>query len=263
MKSAIINLTTIPEVYSSFARSSLEEVDNIVVDLRSITWFQPWHLVLCASIKEFARLRAKQFNFTDCGSSAAYSYANRMGLFENYPFNKYESNKFFEICHINSDNQNVWEGLQKVLSNFGSVVPDVFRAFTEVADNIYYHSGETEDHGWGYAHAQVVNDELLLAFCDLGVGYYETYRRNDLVKGRSRQQIIEDSLDLQVSCRNVTTQERGLGLHEVCKFLDSFRGVLEIYSDGIYCSYQNETKSSKSLGVETKGALLCITVPIK
>lgn len=275
MSAGIVNCATINEFYQTLVPVlSDSSTDILVGDLRGITWFQSFHLTMCATLKTLSNKTNKKFTFTKCGSPDTENYAGRMGLFDGtknndgsdfeYKYKKHTSDRFFDLKYVDSDNnQDIYSSLAKVLSNnCPSMLPDVFESFTEMIDNIYFHSGISEDSGWGFAHAQCLSNNLHLAVCDLGVGYFETYKRNNLLKNRTSLQIVEDSLKLQESCRNITNSNRGLGLNHVCNYLDDSRGQMTIYTDGIQCEYKNQQAKIRPLGYETKGVLACITIPL-
>lgn len=172
-------------------------------------------------------------------------YAEGMGLFKDFDipgvvFANNKNTSYIPLTRINSDkNQFLEAEFLKIFDRLhlsATNVPFLCIAFTELADNIFYHSGPTDDTGWGYIHAQVFRDKIKITFTDTGVGFLNAYERSGTRKERNSVQLLTDSMTYLESRLNLAGQKptRGIGLYEARELIENTGGLLTIRSvDGM------------------------------
>ena len=136
--------------------------------------------------------------------------------------------------------------------------------YSELADNIYYHSGEKENCGWGYIHAQTYESKILLGICDVGIGIYESYKRTGQLNRRSEENLISDIFEEnESSLNNSKNNHRGLGLYEVKEFIGIYEGSLKMLSGNVTASLKKNKIDIKKLKYKTEGSWIKMEVPVK
>ncbi len=167
-------------------------------------------------------------------------------------------------------NDFLFEDLDKAFSSLGpssNWMPELFEALSELANNIYFHSGVVENSGWGFVQAQKYPDknEICISICDIGAGLLESYRRRGLVKDRSEQQLVLDSFNELVSSRNSpeVPAHRGKGLYEVLSFVKGFRASLAFSTGSFVVAIKPESDLiTITPRAHIEGTLIKLEVPI-
>lgn len=271
--------------YSSELGKSLEKLESgsatgIELDLSSAGFVTSEWLVLWKCIIERAKELSKRVSIVPPAKAANLDYAGRMGLFEdttyNYPYNASTPITFFPLLRIRSDGDlRLYDECQRVLGAANLAQNQIYtiaEAFSELADNIYFHSGTTENSGWGYIHAQVYHagtwfwkrGYLRLAVCDLGVGIFGSYQRTNQIRGRSQKQVVKDSLNLGDSSLNPAPREghRGIGLNDVKNFVSDNDGHLVIKTGDVHLDLRKEKLQVKNTSFFFGGTNIELKVPI-
>jgi anti-sigma regulatory factor (Ser/Thr protein kinase) len=270
-----LNLSSDDELATASNKLKNLNDNKITFDLSNYSFVKPYQLVRIRCLYDLALELGLSFFTTYPLDQNVKDYCGRMGLFEGtdyaYPYKKKTEDKFFQLLKITNDrNETVYDECQKVLrlskvtSNYINRLADTF---TELADNIYYHSGSKENTGWGYMHAQahIRSGQIHLGLSDVGVGVYGSYQRTNQVRNRTEEQVITDIFEELESCLNPGPQKghRGLGLHETKDFIDKHTGHL-ILSSGNYSVHVNQTgiypQENKYI---TEGTWIQMRVPIR
>lgn len=248
---------------------------SLLINLERWNYVRPYELVRIRSIIDLANEMNLSIQITPPLSVDVKDYAARMGLFEGtgfqYPYNKNNSVTFFPLIKITNDrNEEVYEECRKVfgLSNAtANYVNRLSDAFVELADNIYYHSGTTENSGWGYIHAQAYLQAgvIRLGLSDVGVGVYGSYERTGQLRGRTEEQLTKDVFEELESSLNPGPKKghRGLGLHEVKEFIDRHTGLLVMRTGNVTVNANQVGIYPQPSGFKTEGTWIQMRVPIR
>lgn len=249
--------------------------DSIRLNLEDCGFIRPDRLVRWRCIIDLALECGRSIQITPPKSVDAKNYAGRMELFKGtdyvYPFQQNNPDTFFPLIKITNDrNESIYEeclrvfGYSKATSNYVNRVSD---AFVELADNIYFHSGEKVNSGWGYIHAQAHPQSgiIRLGICDVGVGIYGSYERTGQLKGRTEENLVRDVFEEMESSLNVGPGKghRGLGLHEVREFINTNTGLLTMRT-GNMLVYVNQTGVyPQRTTYKTEGTWIELRIPIR
>lgn len=207
-------------------------------------------------------------------SSKVYSYIGRMNLFKGfqyiYPYKEHEPDTFFVLKKVENDRtEYLYEDCRRVfgLANIpNNYIDSLTDAWTELANNIFYHSGSSENSGWGYIHAQAYpnSKKIKVALSDTGVGFYGSYNRTGQLRGRNEAQIITDAFNLHESCLNPIPGRgyRGVGLNLVKDFISINGGQVYIWSGNTLVTLNQNSIRSQNLGFTTNGTVIEMIVKI-
>ncbi len=205
---------------------------------------------------------------------SAREYAGRMGLFEGtdyiYPLNQHEPQSFFPLYKIENDwTEFLYEECHRVLSlsnvprNYINSLAD---AFTELANNIYYHSGEKENTGFGYVHAQAYpkGQYIHISICDLGIGVYGSYERRNKVRGRPEYEVVRDAFNELDSSLNEApgVGHRGIGLSIVRDFIVQHNCTLWMWTGKTNVCLSKNGIFTGTNSFNFKGTLIEMKVPM-
>jgi hypothetical protein len=158
--------------------------DLIVLDLSQFPWFNPQDLVRFKCLMELARRSQIAVQIKPPLDQNVARYIKRMGLvdFAAGATDMDSGRSFFPLYAVTGDNNSaLFDELKRVFDPEGPSVNwpvEVASALTELVDNIFYHSGEKPNSGWGYAHAQKLPNscKIGVGIADVGVGYGASYR---------------------------------------------------------------------------------------
>ncbi len=266
--------------YLSQAPSEIRSTknENLSFSLEEISHFDPFTLVRWKSLFDLAHSQGNKINVKLPNNTDAKNYAGRMGLFENtdyqYPHDQNDSSRFFQLMKITDDrNDRIYDECKKILDNSNvpsNYITDLSEAFAELADNIYYHSGPSDNSGWGYIHGQVYgNHRIEVALSDVGVSVYGSYKRRNQLRGRTEEQIIKDIFEEAESSLNQAGRgHRGLGLNEVKNFISSFKGNFDMWTGNFFLRIDKEGVHSGPHGmgeaktIKTEGTWIQMKIPI-
>lgn len=249
--------------------------NQLNLDLALLGYIRPYQLVRIRCLIDLAIEQNLSVQINPPNSSDVRDYAGRMGLFKGtsytYPYNENHSSTFFPLIKITNDrNESIYEECRKVfgLSNAtANYVNRLSDAFVELADNIYFHSGETENSGWGYIHAQAYKHggTIRLGLSDVGVGVYGSYQRTGQLRGRSEEQLTRDVFEELESSLNPGPKKghRGLGLHEVKDFIDRHTGLLVMYTGNVIVNVNQVGIFPQKSSFKTEGTWIQMRVPIR
>ncbi len=226
--------------YSSIAKATKEikegSLKALTLNLSQINFLYSADLVLLKCFFMLCNENEVQVKIMPPENPGAKSYAERMGLFGDIA-EKYaaeHSEKFFPLYFVENDHN---FQLEEYCSLFFSdcpwnIITDISDSIGEIADNIYFHSGKKENTGKGYVHAQILQEKIIVAVCDLGEGFYTSYQRTGQLKGRNNEQILKDSIKELESCLNGNGENRrGLGIATVVEYIQGGRSLKIISGD--------------------------------
>lgn len=229
------------------------------IDLSEVTWFDPDILARLKCVIDLAFQKQMQISVVPPNRRDCADYAGRMGLFDGtliggeeykYPHHKHESHTFFPLLKIENDWDNtLQEKCLKLVENTLEYKPlELAEHFSEIADNVYNHSGEQERTGWGYAQAQAQRDgEIKIAVSDTGVGFLGSYERTNQINNREEIDIIIDAFkELESSLNNgVDLKHRGLGLYGVYEYIKEQSGTIQVWSGKSYVKINGKDEPIK------------------
>jgi len=259
---------------SAPAQMSSGKYGAVHLDLSKSTYVRSIALVRWRCLIDLAQQFNLQLTITPPVNVAACDYAGRMGVFDGttyqYPHHKRSADTFFPLIRVENDrNDRLYDECRKIFSLSKATMNYVDRladAFTELADNIFYHSGKTANSGWGYIHAQAYPNagNIYLGISDVGVGFYGSYARTNQTRNRTEEQIIVDSFEALESSLNPAPKQghRGLGLHEVHEFVKKHTGRVHIRSGKASVSATQVGIFPESLGYKADGTWIEVRVPI-
>ncbi len=242
---------------------------DVVFDLTKFKFFLPENIAHIRCLIDLSKNinSLSQKTILPPENSSAKDYAGRIGLFDStsyqYPYDKHEAVKFFPLYKINSDsNDPLIDQFVTVFSNTNIPINycrDIAETFSEIADNVYFHSGASYKTGSGYACAQIVNHILHIAVCDLGIGFYNSYKNNGTLKGRNEQQILRDSVEELVSSLN--DPFRGIGLFQAREFIERHGNCLEISTGNYRLVVSKQNIVVQKLDIPFDGAIIKMEIP--
>ncbi len=224
----------------------LEEYQGqkIILDLSKFKFVKPVDSVHLRCILEKA-IRAKSkglisdFSIEYPKNSDVELYLGRIGLFKElkdyeYPMAKHDSNNFSELIYIKNDyNAILGDKVQELLERgkfaTSGLIDSLTNSLTEIADNIFFHSGKSYGEGWGYFAAQTYEETYLsMAFCDVGIGFKGSFDRTGKFNDISDKDLIAKSFEESVT--STGDPWRGIGLYQVYEFIRDFSGIMTIES---------------------------------
>lgn len=248
---------------------------DVKLNIENCHFIRPAKLVRWRCLLDLATSCGLRVQIVPPSKEDAKSYAGRMGLFRDtnyvYPHRENEPTTFFPLIRITNDrNESLYEECQRVFGYSNATANYVNRvsdAFVELADNIYFHSGQTANSGWGYIHAQAhkQSGNIRLGICDVGVGIYGSYERTNQLRGRTEEVLTKDVFEELESSLNAGPRQgyRGLGLHEVREFINTNTGLLKMYT-GNTLVYVNQTGVySQRNSFRTDGTWIDMRIPIR
>ena len=189
-----------------------------------------------------------------------------MEKYTKYSYQKHDPVTFFPLLKIENDhNDTLQNKCLKVIENtLGFKALDLSEYFSEIADNVYYHSGKNEKNGWGYAHAQARKDgRIEIAVSDTGVGFLGSYKRTQQIRNRGEIDIIVDAFEeLESSLNNgLDVKCRGLGLHGVREYIKKQSGKIQVWSGNSYVEINDKNEPfTKSLSYKVVGVLFKVSL---
>lgn len=248
--------------------------DLAIFDMQKMLWLQSDELTHLRCLFDLSVSVGITVQVLPPANQKALIYAQGMGLFKGFnipgvPFPNGKTSNYIPLTKVTSDkNGFLFEEFQKIFEKMhlsGSVIPSLCLAFTEIADNIFYHSGWADNKGWGYLAAQVYRNRVQISFTDAGGGFEKAYERSGTKRGRTNLELIKDSLNYLESRFNIPGQRatRGIGLHEACNLARTTGGqlVLRSAADMVSLSGQSPIK-----GVTTSwvfcGSQVSMDIPI-
>lgn len=251
-------------------------IDSVSFDFSKISFFHPNEVAFARALIELCFINNITMDFggihLEEHRTGPLFYANRMGLFRDtgieYTFKRNISDKFTEVITIRDDDSSeIGQQVSDILhaihlpTNF---IVDFVDMFSELCNNVYYHSGPEINTGWGCVHAQTYSNRVELSVCDLGIGVYRSYQRTNQLKGRSESELLRDIFNLLDSSLNIGSGRdiRGRGLHEVQSFLENFGGTLTLRSGSHRVTINNGEKSVFSSRAPFYGTMIDIVVPV-
>ena len=249
------------------------------IDLSSVSWFEPDTLTRLKCLIDLAQKQQMEVAITPPKRGGVEDYGGRMGLFDRtlvnnqeykYPYNRaeHESDSFFPLIKIENDrNETLQEKFLKVINPPGYKLIELSESFSEIVDNIYYHSGESENTGWGYAHAQCQynNSEIQIAISDTGVGFLGSYKRTNQVRNRNETDIVVDAFNERESSLNNEVEEcRGIGLYGLHEYIKKASGQIQVWSGNSYVEIKGKDKPIKeTLSYKVVGVLFKVSLCLK
>ncbi len=250
-----------------------KQVSSVTLNLTTAKWFKPIDLVRFKCLLHACDMQKIKTMVLPPKKAELVTYLRRMGLITSIDTVASGSGStFFPLYRIRDDN-NSWL-FDELVRVFGpekpsvNWAPDVAAALTELVDNIYYHAGATPNSGWGYVHAQKLPtaNRIGIGIADVGIGYMQSYRRTGQVRGRSSQEIVRDSFNLQESSLNLPGQppHRGIGLSFVEDFVKWFKGKMQLCTDDVSAEFtSNVPLAIRHLGYVVSGTWISLEVPIR
>ena len=245
------------------------------IDLSSTKWFEPEMLVRLKCLIDLADKHQIEVSIMPPNDQNCADYAGRMGLFNNtlingeeyeYPHKKYDSDTFFPFFKIENDHNSLLQDkcLKVIENTLRLKAIELSEYFSEIADNVYFHSGREENTGWGYAQAQAWSDgRIQIAVSDTGVGFLGSYKRTNQTRNRSEIDIIVDAFkELESSLNNgVDLKYRGLGLYGVHEYIKKQSGTIQVWSGNSYAEISNKNEpTKKSLPYKVIGVLFKVSL---
>ncbi len=172
----------------------------------------------------------------------------------------YHDSYFLPLMNIVDDrNEKINDECNRVFSSVGiatNYIGTLSDIFTELADNIYFHSGTGDNDGWGYIQAQLYKHQkaILIGICDVGVGVYGSYERRGQIKNRTEKKIVDSIFqELESSMNHTKPYMRGLGLNEAKKFIQNNGGFLRLCTGNIKLTINTEGITSEKTEYKTEG----------
>ena len=246
--------------------------DSVFIYLKNWSYAYSKEIVRIKSVIQFAKEKKLPVRIKPPANKNVKDYVGRMDLFKGfryeYPHEKHESDRFFPIYEVTNDtNEILFDrshtvfAFAKIPSNYINELADVF---TELSDNVYYHSGPVEKSGKGFAHAQAYSENINIAIDDCGVGFLGSYKRTNQVRFRSEIQIIEGAFEEMESSLNTSPKSgnRGLGLFTVKEFIKKYGGKITVISgSSLFCIEKDDIIKEK-LPYQYDGTNIVLEVPI-
>ena len=263
----------IPDVICSSSSDS-----QLNIDLHSVIWWTPDILVRLKCVIDLAKEYQIKVSIRTPEKSDVNEYARRIGLYNGtlinkeayqHSYSKHDSDHFFPLFKIENDhNDRLEEKCLNLIKRNLKIRPfDLANHFSEIADNVYFHSGRKENTGWGYAQAQAYSDgRVQIAVSDIGIGFLGSYERTQQIRDRSEMDIIIDSFEeLESSLNNQTDiNHRGLGLYGVYEYIKEQSGQIEVWSGKSYMKINGKDEPiKKSLSYKVVGVLFKMSLYLK
>lgn len=247
---------------------------QIELDFSGWRYVHSYYLTMARCLIDFAIGSGRQIFITPPTSASCRDYAGRMGLFRgttyNYPYKPHQPHTFFPLTKIVNDRTEfLYEEMNRVLlqSNIpANYITSLCDSFTELANNVFYHSGHTENSGWGYVHAQAypTAKKIKLAIADNGVGFWGSYGRTNQIRGRTPDQVVCEAFnELESSLNKAPGQGyRGIGLSEVRTFIKNNQAKLYLWTGATCACVTSSNISANSLEFDCAGTTIEFEVPI-
>lgn len=252
----------------------LSNDDLIELDFSDWNFVRSYYLAMARCLIEFCISTGRKVKIIPPNRQSAKDYAGRMELFRattyNYPYTPHNPHTFFPLKKIDNDRTEfLYEDMHRVLSQSNipaNYISNLCDSFTELANNIFYHSGTTENSGWGYVHAQAYPSagNIKLAIADNGVGFLGSYERTKQVRMRKLDQIVCDAFDELESCLNEDPGKgyRGIGLSEVRTFITNNNAKLWLWTGSVLATVNSRNITTSILPYECSGTVIEFEVPI-
>lgn len=267
-----INLFNYSERYSAKKIILENYSSDLILDLSQASIPLPEDLAYLACIFDFAshNLGTRNIFVKYPNEGLSTMHAGNMGLFDrikdyNLPYKKKNSDWFVPLTKINNDDNGfLIEGLEEILKKSGRPVAGLVDALhtplTETADNIYYHSGKTENSGWGFACGHIIGTNLSVAFADIGVGFRGALERSGQENSLSDSEIILNAFKEGVT--TTTNPYRGIGLAEVWKYIMQTNGSIEVRSSTGVANIRKGRQNVMEGSWNVNGVLITLNIPI-
>ncbi|MDD0853012.1 hypothetical protein HBN50_07885 [Halobacteriovorax sp. GB3] len=244
MKIKIIDMASL--VDRKLAPSTINSSTKVTLSLYNVRNVHPsdmTHIMCLIDLLARSNCIHKDVIYPRC--EKVKSYCGRMGLFNLIPSYTYpnivrQNRSLVELQKIDNENNDYIAGL--VLESLklnglpiDHIKDDLHTAITEVANNVFYHSGNRENEGWGYFSAQFYPSirTFEFSFCDLGIGFRGAFNRTFKLLGLASNKLIEKAMERHVS--SIIDPMRGIGLNEVCNIVRAYKGEITIQShDGYF-----------------------------
>lgn len=238
-----IDIANITERYHAAETIRKNTDKSICFDLSRIGFVNPEDLVHIMCLFKLAKEASQVENhYINQPKKADYhDYCGRMKLYslvENYIYpgtvKKNPGLVELEIITNDWDTEEKTYKILEVMQNSGlsiaGIGDDIHCAITEIANNIYFHSGQDKNTGWGYMAGQFYPRirTLEFAFADIGIGFKESYKCKSAFSHMTASEIIEKSFEEMVTSTNDPV--RGRGLHIVDDFLSTYDAEIVVRS---------------------------------
>ena len=248
---------------------------KIILDLSKLDFVRPVDSVHLQCIVEKA-FRAKNnglipnFNLKYPKKSDVNLYLGRIGIFKklkDYEYSiEHDSNNFSELIYIENDrNAILGDKVQELLERgkfaTSGLVDSLANSLTEIADNIFFHSGESYGEDWGYFIAQTYKETSLhMAFCDVGIGFRGSFERTGKFNGISDKDLIAKSFEESIT--STDDPWRGIGLYQVYEFIRDFAGIMTIESGRGKVEIKDGKIFKNEIAWNMNGSLLSLSLPL-
>lgn len=239
-----IKLSELTSIYSTvslinkFIHYPIKERITITIDFKG-EFVNPICLGLVASALQLLKSNYKEvlINLVNT-DSIIFGYAKRMDFINycesNYFINTTKftlSNNLIEITSFNETNDNnVAERIVNLIKNRSrGVNQDIIEllhfCMGEIISNVTTHS-KSKTGGLAVAQFYPKNNEFKILVCDNGIGIHESLTSNDKYAALSESQALFESFK-----KGVTSGDgMGMGLFYTSRFMESNKGILELYS---------------------------------
>jgi hypothetical protein len=270
-----INCAALREMGTAPANIRQTEMEVVHFDMSGWTNIRSFQLARARCLIDLAIQLRKGVMVTPPSRTSALNYSGRMGLFNGlsyvYPQTPQPPETFFPLTRIEHDRTEfLFDEMHRVLSLSNipaNYITRLCESFTELANNIYFHSGDTENSGWGYVHAQAYPHyrHIKIGISDVGVGFFGSYSRTGQIRGRTSHQIVRDAFEELESSLNLNPGRgyRGLGLSEVRNFVNLNSCKLNLWTGTTHARvFRNNFLESSESGWHNDGTLIELEVPI-
>lgn len=250
------------------------QYNKALFDLTNWNYARPTDIVRIRCLYDLAKTEQLNAEFTHPNNPDVKDYAGRMGLFNgteyDYPHSANPPDSFTPLTKIKSDrNDQIYKDCRRV---FGyaqantSYIDSISDVFLELADNIYYHSGQEVNSGWGYVQGQVYPriGNICISICDVGIGVYGSYERANQINNRTEEKIVENVFtELESSLNNEKPHHRGRGLFEAKDFLNKNTGLLHIWTGNYKVNVNQTGIYVDKLEYKVEGTWITMQVPMR
>lgn len=254
---------------------NVQEGDSIIIDLKSITFAQPFLILPLAAL--IAKLRNNGHKVSVCCNS---SYLETI-LFPNGfnaigrddwadSLNYYQNRTYLPICQIPAGaiNTRIRENLLTVfetimrqqLSITGQLVTAISYLISEAMDNIVDHAGVS--NGWIMVQNYPAKHFLDICIIDTGVGIRGSYINNNFTEIKNDEMAISQAINGKSTKQIAET--RGYGINTSRKMLvDGIKGKYFLFSGAAFYIYTSELEQITPLDRSSKwhGTILALRVP--
>jgi len=240
--SIIIDCSNYKQICEAPAQLELGKGTSVLFKMERMSFIQSDELTHLRCLFDLALYYHLHITVNPPQNDQARLYSEGMKLFTGFtlpgtPFPNGARSSYIPLTKVTSDkNDFLYDEFLKIFNSLrlpSTVVPSLCLAFTEIADNIFYHSGYNGDStGWGYIAAQVYRNRVQMSFTDTGIGFEKAYERSGTRLNRTCNQLLKDSLKYLESRFNLPGQRktRGVGLHEAADLAKTTGGRLTLRS---------------------------------